>query len=114
MEAPDKVTQWRAAEADAIGVFELAFGTRAPPPARQLGGGLVPRLVFGWPALVEKLRCEELGLDDVTLEMTKIAIMHDGPHGPWSLTVICACAGATTTCCCSTGSIRRLVLRLSE
>ncbi len=80
VEAPDKVTQWRAAEADAIGVFELAFGTRAPPPARQLGGGLVPRLVFGWPALVEKLRCEELGLDDVALEMTKIAIMHDGPH----------------------------------
>ncbi len=80
VEAPDKVAQWRAAEADAIGIFELAFGTRAPPPARRLGSGLVTRLVFGWPALVEKLRCEELGLDDVTLEMAKIAVIRDGPH----------------------------------
>jgi hypothetical protein len=80
VEAPETVAHWRAAEADAIGVFELAFGTRAPPPARQLGASLAARLVFGWPALVEKLRCEELGLDDVALEMAKLAVIRDGPH----------------------------------
>ncbi len=40
----------------------------------------MPRLVFGWPALIEKLLCEELGLDDAALEALKLALLKDGPQ----------------------------------
>src|SRR3954471_7312048 len=46
---------WREAEARAQGLFDSTFGRAAPPLARELGGGLAPRLVFGWPAMREKL-----------------------------------------------------------
>ena len=71
---------WRAAEAEAIRLFDRAWGQAAPAPARQIGRGLSPRLVFGWPALVEKMLCHDLGLDDVALECLKLAILRDGPQ----------------------------------
>ena len=62
-------------EAEAKALFDEAFGDRAPEPARELARGLRPRLVFGWQALREKLICTELSLDDVTLELMKLAIL---------------------------------------
>lgn len=37
----------------------------------------MPQLVFGWPALREKLIGADLALDDMTLELLKIMIMRD-------------------------------------
>ena len=36
-----------------------------------MGEGFQPRLVFGWPALREKLLCASLSLNDVDLELLK-------------------------------------------
>src|SRR5208282_3755237 len=58
--------------------FDRAFGAGAPPDARMIGAGLKPRLVFGWPALIEKLLCRDLGLDDVFLEALKLATIASG------------------------------------
>jgi hypothetical protein len=78
-EAVDEVGNWRDAEANAVGIYEMAFGSGAPEAARGIGARLVARLVFGWPALIEKLLCVELGLDDVALEALKLALLRDGP-----------------------------------
>ena len=75
----DEVENWRAAESAAVQVHRRTFGPDAPAAARALGAALTPRLVFGWPALIEKLLCQELGLDDTSLEALKLAIVRDGP-----------------------------------
>ncbi|MCB9745030.1 MAG: hypothetical protein H6741_08275 [Alphaproteobacteria bacterium] len=51
------------------------FGEGAPPAVVRIGAKLRARLTFGWPALVEKLLCSQHGLDDVTLELAKIAVV---------------------------------------
>jgi hypothetical protein len=77
-----EVERWPEFENNAQAMFDSTYGIAAPALARELGARLVPRLVFGWPALQEKLRCHALGLDDVTLEMLKLAIMRDVPGSP--------------------------------
>jgi hypothetical protein len=74
--------QWPAAEEDARATYAETFGDQAPPSARQLAKDLQHRLVFGWPALREKLIARDLGLDDITLELLKAAIMRDVPKPP--------------------------------
>jgi hypothetical protein len=74
--------RWSEAEADARVTYAETFGDRAPPSARGLAKNLQPRLVFGWPALREKLIARDLGLDDVTLELLKIAIMREVDKPP--------------------------------
>lgn len=60
--------------ADAVarhrGVFDAAF-TFGPPVAEELGQSLRPRLVFGLPALREKLVLLDAGLDDHVVEAAK-------------------------------------------
>jgi CpXC protein len=69
---------WLEAEQTAIAVHATAFGRDAPAAARRLGESVVSRLVFGWPAMAEKLLCRELGLDDIALEALKMtAIAHN-------------------------------------
>lgn len=36
-----------------------------------------PRVVFGWPALREKILARDLGLDEVVLECMKLALMRN-------------------------------------
>lgn len=81
-ESVDESANWRAAEAAAVGVYDMAFGSGAPAVARELGARLTARLAFGWPALIEKLRCEELGVDDTALEALKLAMVKEatGPR----------------------------------
>ena len=79
-ESTDEIEHWRDAEAAATGIYDTAFGAGAPDVARALGARLKPRLVFGWPALIEKLRCDELGLDDVALESLKLAMLRATPE----------------------------------
>lgn len=71
----DGVDQWVELEASTREAFAKAFGDEAGAIAQQIGARLKPRLVFGWRALAEKLIADEAGLDDVGLELTKLALM---------------------------------------
>jgi hypothetical protein len=68
---------WPGHEQAALEAFDEAFGKDAPAAAQELAAGLVPRVVFGWAALQEKLLLAELGLDDAILELLKITLLHD-------------------------------------
>lgn len=70
----DEIGQWEALVAEARAVFDESFGPSAPQSAQELAEGVAPRVVFGWPALREKIICNELGLDDVTVELIKAAL----------------------------------------
>jgi hypothetical protein len=69
------VADWEAREAQAREMFERAYGAEAPAIAREVGQRLRPRLVFGWPALREKLVAADHGLDDVALEAVKATVL---------------------------------------
>ena len=81
-EPANLLEEWPSVEAEARDTYARSFGDLAPASARGLGDGLKSRLVFGWPALREKLICAELGLDDVTLELLKMAVMRDVDDAP--------------------------------
>jgi hypothetical protein len=73
---------WEQEETEAHDIFEQNFGPKAPPASREIGAELVPRLVFGWPALREKLICSDLAVDDTTLELLKMSVMRNVPDAP--------------------------------
>ena len=70
-----KRAEWQSCAQKTREVFDDALGERATPEARRLGGGLDVRVVFGWPALAEKLIARDAGVDDRTLEVAKLAAM---------------------------------------
>jgi hypothetical protein len=78
----DDLAQWREREAEVRATYDLAFGAGAPAPARAIGKQLRPRLVFGWPALREKLATSQHRLDDLQLELMKIGLLRSGTGGP--------------------------------
>jgi predicted RNA-binding Zn-ribbon protein involved in translation (DUF1610 family) len=82
VENPDQIGDWQAHEKEAQNLFEESFGPGAPEAARELADGVAPRLVYGWPALREKIICNTLGLEDVTLELLKMAVIRSGPGAP--------------------------------
>jgi hypothetical protein len=75
----EAVPRWAQVEAQAGETYETAFGKGASPAIRELAEGLVPRVVFGWPALQEKLLCRDLVLQDGTLELLKVATLAGTP-----------------------------------
>lgn len=77
-----QLADWDALEDAAHGLFFAAFGGGAPQSAQRLGNDLQVRVTFGWAGLREKLLCAERGLDDVTLELTKLAIMRGAEDIP--------------------------------
>jgi hypothetical protein len=76
--------EWEAAEPNVQGLFARNYGPAAAPGARELGERMAARMVFGWPALREKILARELGLDDVTLELLKIAVMRSVQNPPFA------------------------------
>lgn len=78
------VDTWNQRESDVRELFETAYGAKAPALVRQLGAGLVPRLVFGWSALREKLIAAEAGIDDTVLELLKMAMLRNLTSTPFS------------------------------
>jgi len=83
--ALDELSRWQELEAEVQATFDVAYGSRAPAAARALGAGIRPRLVFGWPALCEKLAVAEHGLDDVELELMKVGLLRSLPRTPFTL-----------------------------
>jgi CpXC protein len=82
VEPPSLLEQWPTVEDEVFEVYDHAFGESAPEIAQDIGADLLPRLVFGWMALREKLICQDLDLDDTTLELLKMAIMRDVNEPP--------------------------------
>lgn len=77
---PSGFARWSAFEREAQSAFSSAYGDAAPPAARAIGAALTPRIAFGWAALREKLLARRHGLDDVALELLKLALLR-GPVG---------------------------------
>jgi hypothetical protein len=62
--------------------FAHAYGEKASAAARDIGSGLRARVTFGWAGLREKLLAAEHQLDDVTLELVKMAILRGLDNSP--------------------------------
>jgi len=77
-----KLSAWGAAETFARGLFESTYGPDAPQVAQEIGEGLTPRLVFGWPALREKLVATDQSVADLSLEIMKMEILRSVPKPP--------------------------------
>ena len=73
---------WTLLEAIARQTFDLSYGAAASAPARIIGRSLRPRIVFGWAALREKLLASEEAIDDVTLELLKLAAVRQISGAP--------------------------------
>ena len=77
-----KVAEWQEHETRGQQAFDTAFGSTAPPEAKDIGKKLSPRTVFGWAGLNEKLIAAEAGIDDHTLELAKIGIIRNLDEAP--------------------------------
>jgi hypothetical protein len=69
------VEGWREHEARSQAAYDKAFGPGSDGAA--LAGGMLARCVFGWLGLNEKLIAAEHGIDDVALEMAKMATLRE-------------------------------------
>jgi CpXC protein len=78
----EQLEDWIENEDEALATFALAYGDQAPEPAREIGNGLKPRLVFGWPAAREKIIANEHQLDDIALELMKLALIQSLDNSP--------------------------------
>jgi hypothetical protein len=81
-EGADAAPDWERMETEARSIFTDAYGPDSPQAAQELGQGLLPRIVFGWPSLREKLLVREVDLDDITLEILKLVILREVPDPP--------------------------------
>ncbi|MEZ5979004.1 MAG: CpXC domain-containing protein [Planctomycetota bacterium] len=81
-----ELEDWRTHEEEVVRLYDKAFGSGASPLARELGRSMRARLVFGWPALWEKLAVFDAGLDDVQIELLKIGLLRNLPDSPFALT----------------------------
>ena len=75
---------WGEFEETARDTFDRAFGSGAGDIAREIGNSMQPRIAFGWPSLSEKVLARDRGLDDVTLELLKVAVLRNVKDSPLS------------------------------
>ena len=80
--AVDKIADWEDLEQQARQLYGQSFGKDAPGIVQALGARLQVRICFGWAALREKLLCAAWQLDDVILELVKLALIRTGPNLP--------------------------------
>jgi len=77
-----KIVAWNELEEQARSTFALAYGPTVSQGAQAIGRDLQVRITFGWAALREKLVCAQRGLDDVTLDLLKFALLRDLDDSP--------------------------------
>ncbi|MGZ5241058.1 MAG: hypothetical protein ACXWCN_13120, partial [Caldimonas sp.] len=77
--------------------FERVYGPRSSPFIQAIGKRLVRRLAFGWAAVREKLVIADLGLDDVTVELCKSAVLRASASAPVGLGAEMRLLGADET-----------------
>ncbi len=75
----DEIARWPAIEREAAETFDAGFGSGAPPVARELAAEIEASVVFGWPAIRERLLAAELGIAAAPLELLKMLVMAQGP-----------------------------------
>lgn len=80
----EDVSRWPELEAMADEMFESTFAAGAPTAVREMAAGVRRRVVFGWPALREKLLCQEHELDDVSMELFKAGVLRNVPGAAFS------------------------------
>jgi hypothetical protein len=73
-----ELAQWKAQEERARTTFDESYGPAASRGAQEIGRSLRPRVTFGWAGLREKLLAADQGLDDVSLELCKLAVLRSG------------------------------------
>lgn len=79
-----EISRWAELEAMVFEMFESTFATGAPPAVREMAAGVRRRVVFGWPALREKLLCQEHDFNDVSMELFKTGVLRSVPGAPFS------------------------------
>ncbi|HLY56033.1 MAG TPA: CpXC domain-containing protein [Stellaceae bacterium] len=87
----DDLPRWPEQEARAVKTFNRFWGAEADPVAAQIGSELVHRVAFGWEAAHEKIVVVEAGIDDVSLELAKLALLRtqdDIPIGESALRLV--------------------------
>ena len=95
--------RWREDEAEAEALFERIYGPRSSPLIQSIGKRIDERLAFGWAAVREKLLIADLGLDDVTVELVKSAVLRASTSAPVGLGAEMRLVGADDTSCTSPG-----------
>src|SRR5262249_50302247 len=80
----DEISRWPEYEAIADEMFLGSFGSGAPWAVREMAEDVRRRVVFGWPALREKLLCQEHGIADVSMELFKAAVLRYVPGALFS------------------------------
>lgn len=76
------LSNWPQREEAGRAMFDEAYGAGAPQGAQAIGAALRPRVTFGWAGLREKVFLADQGLDDVTVELLKMATLHSGAPAP--------------------------------
>jgi len=81
----ERMGEWETIQASVRETFAKSYGEKnSSPVARELGEGLTIRLVFGWSALLEKLVAKENKIDDISLELTKMAMLRGMDNAPFA------------------------------
>lgn len=78
----DRLPNWPELEQRAKASFEGSYGPTQSPITQEIGRAIQARVTFGWAAFREKLLAVEHGLDDVTLELVKMAIIRGLDDSP--------------------------------
>ena len=81
----ERLVRWREEEAEAETLFTRVYGPRASPFMQAIGQRIARRITFGWAAVREKLLIADAGLDDVTVELVKSAVLRASASAPVGL-----------------------------
>ena len=81
----ERLPRWREEEAEAEALFERVYGPRGSPFMQAIGERIARRMTFGWAAVREKLVIADAGLDDVTVELVKSAVLRASASAPVGL-----------------------------
>ena len=95
--------EWRNCADKTHEVLRADPRQRATAEAQSLGKKLAPRVVFGWPALSEKILAREAGIDDRTLEVAKMAMLRRRDDVPLPGEQESASSASSTATRCSAG-----------
>lgn len=83
----DRLGLWETILPEDQASFDRSYGQAASEGAQDIGRDLTVRVTFGWAGFREKLVLHETGLDDVDLELLKIAILRQQENAPISDTM---------------------------
>ncbi|MCB9791333.1 MAG: hypothetical protein H6741_01285 [Alphaproteobacteria bacterium] len=73
----EELERWAEVEEETLAAFVQSFGPFAAPAVQRLGAAMRARVSFGWAGLREKLLCARHGVDEVSLEALKAALLRD-------------------------------------